>query len=65
VVPTETTAQVGRYSMVIFVDFKTSHIWDKVTYPRVQDFEPGFNYQLTHEEFSKFFIPYTGVPQTA
>jgi len=63
VVPNETTAKVGRYSMVIFIDFKMDYRFDDSRY-RIQDFQPGFNYQTSAEEFTRLFVPANGKAQT-
>lgn len=64
VVPNHTTVAQGRYSMVIFIDFAMNHRYNDAA-RRLQDFEPGFNYRLTHEDFAKLFVPSNGMPQTA
>ncbi len=56
VLATPEAAREGRYSMVGFIDFITGHRFNDAQF-RLQDFEPGFNYQMSDEEFKKFFIP--------
>lgn len=54
VVPTESSAS-ERYSMVTFVDFKGSHRFNDARW-NMKDFEPGFNYDIPFDEFSKLFV---------
>jgi isopenicillin N synthase-like dioxygenase len=56
VVATEETSQHGRFSMVVFIDFHHSHRYSDAV-KRLQDFEPGFNYDLSFSEFDKLFAP--------
>lgn len=56
VVATADTASTGRYSMVLFVDFTNTARYNKEGKGRMQDFTPGFNYEMPFEEFSKLFI---------
>lgn len=53
----ETTCK-GRYSMVLFIDFKQDHRFNKEVY-RVQDLPEGFNYDMPFSEFAEFFVPRT------
>ncbi len=53
--PTSQTALQGRYAMVAFIDFAQTHRYDHKG-PRLQEFEPGFNYHMPHEEFQRFFV---------
>lgn len=55
VVATEETAKTGRYSMVCFVPLKGSRLYNKDAKGRLQHYEPGFNYDLTHEQFAELF----------
>lgn len=55
VVATEETAQTGRYSMVCFVPVLGSRLYNKDSRGRLQHYEPGFNYDLPHEQFSELF----------
>lgn len=54
VVATEKTAKTGRYSMVVFFSLKNTPRYDK-TKGRLQDFTPGFNYDLSTEEVGQMF----------
>lgn len=54
--PNEQTVYQGRYAMVAFIDFKRGYRYNDARM-RVQDFEPGFNYGLRHEEFKELFVP--------
>lgn len=55
VVATAETADNGRYSAVCFVELKDTPKRDKEKTGRLQEKAPGFNYGLSHDEFSKFF----------
>ena len=55
VVPNEKSVEYGRYSMVAFIDIDSSHHIDGSRF-RMQEFEPGFNYGLSFEEFAKYFV---------
>jgi isopenicillin N synthase-like dioxygenase len=52
---TPLTATAGRFAMVAFVDFVQPYRLDHRF--RGQNFEPGSTYNMSFEEFSKFFIP--------
>jgi isopenicillin N synthase-like dioxygenase len=56
VVATEETKDKGRYSMVCFVQLKDTRQYNKSKFGRLQEMEPGFNYNMTREEFEKMFI---------
>lgn len=45
----------SRYAMVVFVDFLPGIRFNDAKY-RIQDFDPGFNYTLPHEELDRYFI---------
>jgi hypothetical protein len=55
VVANEQTEKDGRYSAVCFIQLKNTPKYDKDKWGRLQEMIPGFNYGLSHEEFSKFF----------
>jgi len=55
VVANQETSEAGRYSAVCFVQLKNTPKYDKETHGRLQEKKPGFNYDLSHEEFSKLF----------
>lgn len=55
VVATKDTAITGRYSAVCFVQLKNTPKYDKNTHGRLQEKEPGFNYEMANEEFAKLF----------
>ena len=57
VVATEKTAKQGRFSVVCFIHLKDTPQYDKQHAGRLQEFQPGFNYDMPFEEFSKLFIP--------
>jgi len=55
--PLPETKNTGRYSMVAFIDIDLPFRYnDKAK--RLQDFKPGFNYTIPHEEFKRLFVPY-------
>ena len=56
VVPTPQTRVTGRYSMVAFIDFAMGHRYNDAV-KRLQDFDPGFNYSMSQDEFEGLFIP--------
>ena len=51
---TPKTAQSGRYAMVAFIDFKQSRRYNDAA-KRLQDFSPGFNYDMPFGEFETLF----------
>jgi len=55
VVATSETSKQGRYSAVCFVQFKNTKKYDKSTNGRLQERVPGFNYEMSIEDFSKLF----------
>jgi len=55
VVASADTTVKGRYSAVCFVQFKNTLRYDKAKFGRLQEKEPGFNYGLSSNEFSKLF----------
>lgn len=55
VTATSKTAKVGRYSAVCFVQLKDTPKYNKKLSGRLQEKVPGFNYQMSHEEFSMMF----------
>jgi isopenicillin N synthase-like dioxygenase len=55
VVATPETAQIGRYAAVCFVQLKKTPKYDKEHWGRLQEKMPGFNYNLSLEEFQGFF----------
>jgi len=57
VVATQTTATTGRFSMVCFVHLKKTPAYDKAKSGRLQEFPPGFNYDMPFEDFSELFRP--------
>lgn len=56
VVSNERTRATGRYSMVAFIDFPQEREWDTYTYPHVQDFDVGFNYDMSYAELDRHFV---------
>lgn len=55
VVAKEETAKIGRWSAVCFVQFKNTPKYDKVKCGRLQEREPGFNYEMPIEQFRGMF----------
>jgi isopenicillin N synthase-like dioxygenase len=55
VIATPITAKRGRFSMVVFVHPKNTPAYDKARAGRLQEFQPGFNYEMPFEEFAKLF----------
>jgi isopenicillin N synthase-like dioxygenase len=55
VVANKKTAEKGRYSAVSFVQFKDTPKYDKTAHGRLQEKSEGFNYDMTHEQFARFF----------
>ncbi len=49
------TAINGRYSAVCFVQFKNTPKYDKDRGGRLQEKTPGFNYEMSQDDFSKLF----------
>lgn len=55
VVANKNTKTIGRYSAVLFVNFEHSPLFNKDKFGRLQEFPPGFNYDMPFEEFGKMF----------
>ena len=55
VIANEKSFQVGRLAIVCFVGIKGVPLYDKRTHGRLQEFEPGFNYNLAPEKFAQLF----------
>ncbi|MEQ1500290.1 MAG: 2OG-Fe(II) oxygenase family protein [Parcubacteria group bacterium] len=55
VVATKKTAEDGRYSAVCFVQLKNTPKYNKEKWGRLQEMEPGFNYDLTSGDIGKYF----------
>lgn len=49
------TAVGGRYSAVCFVQLQSTAKYNKDANGRLQEKEPGFSYDMTHEQFAKMF----------
>lgn len=56
VIATKSTARNGRFSMVCFIPFQNIPMYNKNTYGSMQVHDIGFNYSLSHQEFSKYFL---------
>lgn len=55
VVSTKETEKTGRYSTVCFVQFKDFPKYNKEKFGRLQEREPGFNYDMPYGQFSDMF----------
>ncbi|MCB1213506.1 MAG: hypothetical protein KDK40_04330, partial [Chlamydiia bacterium] len=55
VIATEKTARTGRFSMVCFVPFQNLPMYNKEVYGSMQIHDTGFNYDLSHSDFKRFF----------
>lgn len=56
VIATDETKQMGRFAMVCFVKLNQTPVYDKDTHGRLQEFAPGFNYDMPPAEFSQLFM---------
>ena len=56
VVATEKTAQAGRFSMVCFIPFQNTRLYNKKVFGSMQTHAIGFNYSLSHQEFANYFV---------
>jgi isopenicillin N synthase-like dioxygenase len=56
VVATEETAKIGRFSAVAFFNFANSRFYDKQTFGRLQNYAPGFFYDMPFEKFDEYFV---------
>jgi isopenicillin N synthase-like dioxygenase len=55
VIATEKTAKNGRFSMVCFIPFQNTPMYNKKAHGSMQTHDIGFNYDLSHEEFADLF----------
>lgn len=55
VVSNETSAEVGRDSIVCFIPFPLTPKYNKEKYGRLQDMPVAFNYRMQHSSFSRYF----------
>lgn len=55
VIATQKTAAQGRFSAVCFVHLNRTPAYDKQRAGRLQEFQPGFNYDMSFEEIAKLF----------
>ncbi|MDB5176413.1 MAG: hypothetical protein JWN75_81 [Candidatus Saccharibacteria bacterium] len=51
----ETSSTEGRFAIVCFVALKGIKKYNKKSYGRLQEMEPGFNYHMQRDEFEKLF----------
>lgn len=55
VVATEETSRTGRFSMVCFVPMLGAPLYNKSAKGRMQHYDVGFNYDISHHDFSELF----------
>lgn len=55
VMANEESARIGRHAIVCFVSLADTPGYDRKTYGRLQEKEPGFNYDMPHDEFRQLF----------
>ena len=55
VIANEDSAERGRFAIVAFTKLAKTPEYDKKRAGRLQDLPAGFNYDMPHEEFSKYF----------
>ena len=55
VIANETTVEIGRSAIVGFMPLSGAQKYDKKTHGRLQEKEPGFNYDLSLEELKEYF----------
>jgi hypothetical protein len=55
VIANRDTAFIGRYSMVLFIPFLETKMYNKLVLGRLQDQEPGFNYGMPDKQFKALF----------
>lgn len=51
----DTTARVGRSSIVCFIPLINMPTYDRKTHGRLQEMEPGFNYDISTAQFRNYF----------
>lgn len=55
VMATELTAREGRYASVAFITPRNTRFFNKAALGSQQDLEPGWSYDLSFEEFDRYF----------
>lgn len=55
VIATDKTAITGRFSMVCFIPLTKTKAYNKAAAGRLQEMQPGFNYDMPVEDFAKLF----------
>lgn len=55
VVANERTSTEGRFSAVLFVEFENALVYNKDKFGRLQNFEAGFNYDISYEKVRGMF----------
>jgi isopenicillin N synthase-like dioxygenase len=56
VIATKETAREGRFAIVCFIHLSKTPEYNKEKAGRLQEFPPGFNYDMPFSEFSKLFV---------
>lgn len=56
IIANDTTSQSGREAIVAFVPLVNMPAYDRKTHGRLQEMEPGFNYDMPYEVFQKYFV---------
>ena len=55
VIATDSTKDIGRYAVVCFVRLVDTPVYDKERHGRLQEKTPGFNYDMTPDDFAELF----------
>lgn len=56
VIATEKSASIGRFAVVCFISLENRPGYNKKGYGNTQSHQVGFNYDLPHPEFAKYFL---------
>lgn len=56
IIANDTTAELGRDAIVSFVPLVHMRHYDRATHGRLQAMTPGFNYNLSPDEFAQYFV---------
>lgn len=55
VIANKTSAKGGRYAIVCFIALANIPMYDREIHGRLQEMTPGFNYNMSQEDFRKLF----------
>lgn len=55
IIANDTTARIGRTSIVCFIPLINMPTYDRKTHGRLQEMEPGFNYDIPTAQFRNYF----------